>query len=146
MLAAVLITLLSSCVSMDERESETTAQSVEETDSETTSEEAMTEELDEREKEEREITATFPSWYKKIEAEAEFGGFSNVERYYFEEKEEINEKTRLKEEFPYEVCIKKFAYSFDGTDYEIPVAQIDSPLAYTQTDILVFTYQKRWSA
>ena len=131
MIIPVLIVSLSSCVSRDGRESESEqeirVQSTEEESTEATSKEVVTEELDEEEKERREIIATFPSWYKKIESETESGGFVNAKRYYFEEKEEISEKTRLKEEFPYDVCIKKFTYSFDGTDYEIPIVQINSP-------------------
>lgn len=131
MIIPVLIVSLSSCVSRDgggsESKQEIGVQSTEEESTEATSKEVVTEELDEEEKERREIIATFPSWYKKIESETESGGFVNAKRYYFEEKEEISEKTRLKEEFPYDVCIKKFTYSFDGTDYEIPIVQINSP-------------------
>ena len=145
MIIPVLIVSLSSCVSSDGRESESKqeirVQSTEEESTEATSKEVVTEELDEEEKERREIIATFPSWYKNIEFETESGGFTRANRYYFEESEEISEKTRLKEEFPYDACIKKFAYSFDGTDYEIPIVQIASPLAETRTDVRVFTYQ-----
>ena len=145
MIIPVLIVSLSSCVSRDgggsESKQEIGVQSTEEESTEATSKEVVTEELDEEEKERREIIATFPSWYKNIEFETESGGFTRANRYYFEESEEISEKTRLKEEFPYDACIKKFAYSFDGTDYEIPIVQIASPLAETRTDVRVFTYQ-----
>jgi|GEM_PF-3125452 lipoprotein len=145
MIIPVLIVSLSSCVSRDgggsESKQEIRVQSTEEESTEATSKEVVTEELDEEEKERREIIATFPSWYKNIEFETESGGFTRANRYYFEESEEISEKTRLKEEFPYDACIKKFAYSFDGTDYEIPIVQIASPLAETRTDVRVFTYQ-----
>lgn len=145
MIIPVLIVSLSSCVSRDgggsESKQEIGVQSTEEESTKATSKEVVTEELDEEEKERREIIATFPSWYKNIEFETESGGFTRANRYYFEESEEISEKTRLKEEFPYDACIKKFAYSFDGTDYEIPIVQIASPLAETRTDVRVFTYQ-----